>query len=92
MITEARFMPYDEVDDKIKIGDKVRHHVFGVGKVMSVRPDGKIAKIKFEGSEYERDIKIDVVRDFEVKREVPKTRIRWWNKGKLEEGVKWLIS
>lgn len=83
-------MPYDEIDDKIKIGDKVRHHVFGVGEVISVRPDGAIAKIKFVGSKYERDIRLDVVQPkMEIKREAPKTRIRWWNRGRLSENVEW---
>ena len=78
---------------KVKAGDMIYHPAFGDGTVMSVRPDGEIAKIRFKGYYNERDIRLSTVDGLEIiKRKSPdepvvkrQPRLRWYRHGKLEE-------
>ena len=54
---EARIYP---PDTEIKVGDRVRHKVFGEGTITGIRGDIGCYVVKFDRVETERNLKIGV--------------------------------
>lgn len=77
--------------DNAEVGFLVKHPQFGIGKIMSIRPDFTIARINFNNYG-DKDIRINSSDKYKcemlIMKEVSKKqkeRVRWYRHGKLQE-------
>ncbi len=74
---------------QLKVGDIIKHPVFGVGRIMSQRDDKEIIKVKFNNLLNTKDLRVEQIdnlkklkRNFDDKEE-QEPRVRWFKAGKL---------